>query len=166
MTLLKPGKLQQLAEEISKTQTEILAVQEVRWPGGGQINKKDCNKGVLSRFYFCRVALHVSGASAYHQEYLKLVRRPLVHVLSLQVSHHITLLGPELKTCTVLHQVGVSFDLYYDARKHKIKNKGVLCVIHTVEHNCIYVLVYKENNNYMFRSYLWTIFRLSINLQN
>ena len=27
------------------------------------------------------------------------------------------------KTCTVLHQAGVSFDLYYDARKHKIKNK-------------------------------------------
>ena len=25
------------------------------------------------------------------------------------------------KTCTVLHQVGVSFDLYYDAQKHKIK---------------------------------------------
>jgi len=25
------------------------------------------------------------------------------------------------KTCIVLHQVGVSFDLYYDARKHKIK---------------------------------------------
>jgi len=25
------------------------------------------------------------------------------------------------KTCTVLHQVGVLFDLYYDARKHKIK---------------------------------------------
>jgi len=25
------------------------------------------------------------------------------------------------KTCTVLHQVGVSFDLYYDTRKHKIK---------------------------------------------
>ena len=25
------------------------------------------------------------------------------------------------KTCTVLHQVGVSFDLYYDPRKHKIK---------------------------------------------
>jgi len=23
----------------------------------------------------------------------------------------------------VLHQVGVSFDLYYDARKHKIKTK-------------------------------------------
>jgi len=27
------------------------------------------------------------------------------------------------KTCTVLHQVGVSFDLYYDAQKHKIKIK-------------------------------------------
>ena len=25
------------------------------------------------------------------------------------------------KTCTVLHQVGVSFDLYYDARKHKME---------------------------------------------
>ena len=48
----------------------------------------------LCRFYFCRVTLHVSGASAHHQEYLKLVLRPLVHVLSLQVSHHISLLGP------------------------------------------------------------------------
>ena len=71
----------------------------------------------LCRFNFCRVTLHVSGASAHHQEYLKLVRRPLVHVLSLQVSHHISLLWPEHaewlcrnKTCTVLHQVGVSFD--------------------------------------------------------
>ena len=49
----------------------------------------------LCRFYFCRVTLHVSGASAHHQQYLKLVQRPLVHVLSLQVSHHISLLGPE-----------------------------------------------------------------------
>ena len=47
------------------------------------------------------------ASSAHHREYLKLVQRPLVHVLSLQVSHHITLL----------------FDLYYDARKHKIKKK-------------------------------------------
>ena len=37
----------------------------------------------LCRFYFYRVTLHVSGASAHHQEYLKLVQRPLVHVLSL-----------------------------------------------------------------------------------
>jgi hypothetical protein len=50
----------------------------------------------LCRFYFCRVTLHVSGASAHYQEYLKLVQRPLVQVLSLQVSHHISLLGPEL----------------------------------------------------------------------
>ena len=48
----------------------------------------------LCRFYYCSVTLHVSGASAHHQEYLKLVQRPLVHVLSLQVSHHISLLGP------------------------------------------------------------------------
>ena len=43
----------------------------------------------LCRFCFCKVTLHVSGASAHHQEYLKLVRRALVHVLSLQVIHHI-----------------------------------------------------------------------------
>jgi len=47
----------------------------------------------LCRFYFCWVTLHVSGASAQYQEYLKLVQRPLVHVLSLQVTHHISLLG-------------------------------------------------------------------------
>jgi len=40
MTLLKPGILQELVEEIAKTQIEILALQEVRWPGKGQINKK------------------------------------------------------------------------------------------------------------------------------
>ena len=50
----------------------------------------------LCRFYFCRVTLHVSGASALHQEYLKLVWWPLLRVLSLQVIHHIFLLGPEL----------------------------------------------------------------------
>ena len=121
----------------------------------------------LCRFYFCRVTLHVSGASAHHQEYLKLVQRPLVHVLSLQVSHHISAVPALIrrcddlpatiahvpvaavlvlnipddgrlrpkhvewlcknKTCTVLHQVGVSFDLYYDARKHKIKSSLWTC---------------------------------------
>ena len=34
------------------------------------------------------------------------------------------------KTCTVLHQVGVSFDLYYDARKHKIKIRSVRWCCH------------------------------------
>ena len=33
------------------------------------------------------------------------------------------------KTCTVLHQVGVSFDLYYDARKHKIKIYSALVAL-------------------------------------
>jgi len=41
MTLLKPGKLQELVDEIAKTQIELLALQEVRWLGKGQINKKD-----------------------------------------------------------------------------------------------------------------------------
>ena len=35
----------------------------------------------LCRFYFCRVTLHVSGSSAHHQEYLKLVQRPEVPAL-------------------------------------------------------------------------------------
>jgi hypothetical protein len=33
MTLLKPGKMQELAEEVAKTEIEILAIQEVSWPG-------------------------------------------------------------------------------------------------------------------------------------
>ena len=49
--------------------------------------------------YFCRVTVHVSGASARHQEYLKLVQRPLAHVLSLQVSHHISLFLQSNSTC-------------------------------------------------------------------
>jgi len=35
------------------------------------------------------------------------------------------------KTCTVLHQVGASFDLYYDARKHKIKTPQFMFTSHT-----------------------------------
>ena len=41
----------------------------------------------LCRFYFCRVTLHVSGASAHHQEYLKLVRRPLLRVYNFTTMH-------------------------------------------------------------------------------
>jgi len=40
-TLLKPGKMQELAEELAKTQLEIVAIQETRWPGTGHIKKKD-----------------------------------------------------------------------------------------------------------------------------
>ena len=62
--------------------------------GDWKIQMKHQLDATLCRFYFCRVTLHVSGASAHHREYLKLVQRQLVHVLSLQVSHHISLLGP------------------------------------------------------------------------
>ena len=139
----------------------------------------------LCRFYFCRVTLHVSGASAHHQEYLKLVQRPLVHVLSLQVSHHISLLGSELRrcdgwpatithvpvaavlvlntpddgclrpkhvewpcrneTCTVLHQVGVSFDLYCDARKHKIKIHKLCSYVCTSVRYWVCSLLFQQN---------------------
>ena len=75
----------------------------------------------LCRFYFCSVTLHVSGASSHHQEYLKIVQRPVVHVT---VAAVLVLNTPDDgrlrpkhvewpcrdKTCTVLHQVGVSFE--------------------------------------------------------
>jgi hypothetical protein len=44
------------------------------------------------------------------------------------------------KTCTVLHQVGVSFDLYYDARKHKIR----IC---TVDNNVHYLITVVQNSS-------------------
>jgi hypothetical protein len=36
-TLLHPGSMQELAEQIGKTQLEILAIQEIRWSGTGLI---------------------------------------------------------------------------------------------------------------------------------
>jgi len=79
----------------------------------------------LCRLYFCRVTLHVSGTSAHHQEYLKTSTAATgTCVIVAGKSSHV-LIRAETEchnlTCTVLHQVGVSFDLYYDARKHKIK---------------------------------------------
>ena len=46
--------------------------------------------------FISAVTPHVSGASSHHQVCLKLVQQQLIHVLSLQVSYYITLLGPEL----------------------------------------------------------------------
>jgi hypothetical protein len=40
-TLLKPGKIQELAEKLAKTRLEIVALQEIRWSGNGVIKKKD-----------------------------------------------------------------------------------------------------------------------------
>ena len=40
-TLLKPGKMQELVEELAKTRLEIVAIREVRWSGNGLIKKKD-----------------------------------------------------------------------------------------------------------------------------
>ena len=40
-TLFHPGKLQELAEQISETQLGILAVQEISWSGTGLIKKQN-----------------------------------------------------------------------------------------------------------------------------
>ena len=39
--MLHPGKMQDLAEQISETQLEILAIQEIRWNGTGLIKKQN-----------------------------------------------------------------------------------------------------------------------------
>jgi hypothetical protein len=41
MTLLNPRKMQELADQRAKTQLEIVALQETRLSGTGQINKND-----------------------------------------------------------------------------------------------------------------------------
>ncbi|KAJ9587668.1 hypothetical protein L9F63_018920, partial [Diploptera punctata] len=40
MTLLKAGKMQELAEQLSIVKLDIVALQEIRWNGNGIINKK------------------------------------------------------------------------------------------------------------------------------
>jgi hypothetical protein len=39
-TLLKPGKMQEIVEELAKTQLEVVAIRETRWSGTGPIKKK------------------------------------------------------------------------------------------------------------------------------
>ena len=69
------------------------------------------------------------ASSANHQEYLKLVQRPLVHVLPLQVSHHISLLGPipvhvsstmcsssRGRNCQMKHQLDATLYRFYFCR--------------------------------------------------
>jgi len=39
MTMLKPGKMSEIAEQMLRTQLQIIAMQEIRWKGRGQIKK-------------------------------------------------------------------------------------------------------------------------------
>jgi len=39
MTMLKAGKMNEIADEMLKTQLQIITLQELRWKGIGQINK-------------------------------------------------------------------------------------------------------------------------------
>ena len=40
-TMLKPGRMKEIMEEIGKARTDIIAVQEIHWQGQGRIDKKD-----------------------------------------------------------------------------------------------------------------------------
>ena len=48
MTMLKPGKMKEISEQMLSSQIQIIALQEVRWKGHGQIKK---NK--YSIYYSC-----------------------------------------------------------------------------------------------------------------
>ena len=39
-TMLKPGKMKEIIEEIGKARVDVVAVQEIRWQGHGRIEKK------------------------------------------------------------------------------------------------------------------------------
>jgi exonuclease III len=41
LTLLKPGKKQELAEQIKRIKLDVVAIQEIRWSGAGVNQKKD-----------------------------------------------------------------------------------------------------------------------------
>ena len=83
------------------------------------------------------------------------------------------------KTCTVLHQVGVSFDLYYDARKHKIwswpwnvnwemaqKNLGTAGPLERELHPlfCSHAQQFKNNKNQWNRAPISPLCKLYANL--
>ena len=55
----------------------------------------------LCRFYFCRVTLHVSGASAHHQEYLKTSTAPTgtCVIVAGKSSHLLIRAGTQSATC-------------------------------------------------------------------
>ena len=61
----------------------------------------------------------------------------------------------------MLHQVGVSFVLYYDARKHKIKTGGLSCSwLHSAPHSLLLICVdhflhIKTNKKLMVQRNIW-----------
>ena len=77
----------------------------------------------LYMLYFCRVTLHVSGASAHHQEYLKTSTAATgTYVIVAGKSSH---LRRRNINCTVLHQVGVSFYLWIVDVEEDIQPMGI-----------------------------------------
>ena len=75
----------------------------------------------------------------------------------------------------MLHQFGVSFDLYYDARKHKIKNLQKHVVISYIATNFdivvfttvfIYRYIHAAALYYLYRSSFGLYFRTPCNVTN
>jgi hypothetical protein len=66
----------------------------------------------LCRFYLCRVTLHVSGASAHHQEYLKTITAATAtYVIVAGKSSHLVLSGYLIVPVGWIRSVQFSFDI-------------------------------------------------------
>ena len=48
MTVLKPGKMKEIAEQMLSTQLQTIALQEIKWKGHGQVKKN-----TYSLYYSC-----------------------------------------------------------------------------------------------------------------
>jgi exonuclease III len=83
MTLLKTGKMNEIADQMSKTQSQVIAQQELRWKGAGQINKPtytlyySCNPkktGQLGRGFMIRneIKKNILSFEPYNERLYKL----------------------------------------------------------------------------------------------
>jgi len=97
-TMLKPGKMQEIAEQIQNTALQILALQEIRWKGYGYIRKKDyslycsCNTDTTGQFgtgFLVKkeIEKNILGFEPYNERMCKLRIKGKYHNLSLICVH-------------------------------------------------------------------------------
>ena len=98
LTMLKPGKMQEIAEQIQNTSIQIVALQEIRWKGCGHIKKQNyslyysCNPditGHLGTGFLVKkeTEKNILGFEPYNDRICKLRMKGKYHNLSLLCVH-------------------------------------------------------------------------------
>jgi len=98
LTMLKPGKMQEIAEQIQNTTLQIVALQEIRWKEYGHIKKKDyslyysCNPDTTGQFgsgFLVKkeIEKNILGFEPYNERLCKLRIKGKYHNLSLICAH-------------------------------------------------------------------------------